>query len=127
MKRLAVFLGLIASTAAAAAEPRGRLFFTPEQRAAIDARAASASDTDRLATARHRFDGYALDADGRRWLWIDARPAADAPRGWRIEDEAGALRLRAADTSAALAAGDAPGAPLLPAQAQVRIHERKNR
>lgn len=127
MKRLAL-LGLIAVTAAAAAEPRGRLFFTPEQRAAIDARAASPSDTDRPAAGRRRFDGYALDASGRRWLWIDARPAAAAPPGWRIEDDAGALRLRAADTGAALAAGDAPGAPLLPAQARVRIHgDERNR
>jgi hypothetical protein len=76
--------------AAAGAQELGRLFFTPEQRDALDARrrarlpdkpaaAVSASPTTRL-------DGYVTRSSGKSTLWLDdyAVPENVQPEGLRV-------------------------------------------
>lgn len=67
----------------AAGQELGRLFFTPEQRQALDARrrarvpdkpaAAAASPTTRL-------DGYVKRSSGRSTVWVNGEPTDDRPR-----------------------------------------------
>ena len=85
MKRAAALLALLlALPCAQAQEPLGRLFFTPEQRQALDARrkarlpdkpaaAAAASPTMRL-------DGYVKRSAGRSTVWVNGEPTDDATR-----------------------------------------------
>lgn len=83
MRRLA---GLVLALAcgAAHAEDLGRLFFTPEQRQALDARrkarlpdkpAAAA-----IASPTMRLDGYVKRSGGRSTVWVNGLPMDDAPR-----------------------------------------------
>jgi hypothetical protein len=92
MRRAALALlafGLLAP-ASAGAQQLGRLFFTPEQREALDARrkarlpdkpaaAAAASPTTRL-------DGYVKRSQGKSTIWLDgyAIPDGVRPEGLRV-------------------------------------------
>lgn len=95
MKRLALFALLLALMPAgpAAAQELGRLFFTPEQRAALDARrAARLPDTPAAAVASPttRVDGYVKRSSGKSTVWVDG----DAiPDGLQMEG----LRVRRGD------------------------------
>lgn len=81
-------LALAASLPARAAEPLGRLFFTPEQRAALDARRkARVPDKPGAATLTSpvtRVDGYVKRSHGPSTVWMNGESlgegAADAPR-----------------------------------------------
>jgi hypothetical protein len=75
---------------AAAQEPLGRLFFTPEQREALDARR-KARVPDKPAAAAAvaaptlRLDGFVKRSDGRSTVWVNGEAqseasSADAPR-----------------------------------------------
>jgi hypothetical protein len=92
MKRacsLALALGLLGAVPAAAQE-LGRLFFTPEQRAALDARRA-ARLPDKPTVAREspttRVDGYVARSSGRSTVWVDgeALPDGTQPEGLRVQ------------------------------------------
>ena len=85
-----VVLGLLAP-ASAGAQQLGRLFFTPEQRDALDARrkarlpdkpaaVAAASPTTRL-------DGYVKRSQGKSTIWLDgfAIPDGVRPEGIRVQ------------------------------------------
>ena len=88
MKRL--FLLLILSLVlapAARAQALGRLFFTPEQRAALDARRkARAPDTPAAAaiSPTTRLNGYVKRSDGPSTVWVNGEglleTSPDAPR-----------------------------------------------
>jgi hypothetical protein len=85
MKRILLLLGSLAclSSGGALAQELGRLFFTPEQRQALDARrkaripdkpaAAAASPTLRL-------DGYVKRANGRSTVWVNGESTDDTAR-----------------------------------------------
>ena len=90
MKRTVCGLLLAALLVAPAlgAEPLGRLFFTPEQRAALDARR-KARVPDKPAAAvvaspTVRLDGYVKRSDGRSTVWVNGESqgesGSDAPR-----------------------------------------------
>ena len=88
MRRL-LFLALcLALAPAARAQELGRLFFTPEQRAALDARRkARVPDkpaADKPASPTTRLDGYVKRSDGPSTVWVNGEglleTSPEAPR-----------------------------------------------
>jgi hypothetical protein len=87
----ALLLGAVLAAAAApcAAEELGRLFFTPEQRSALDARRKARMPDRPAATAvaapTMRLDGYVKRSGGKSTVWLN-REALDegAPESPRI-------------------------------------------
>ena len=88
MRRL-LFLALcLALAPAARAQELGRLFFTPEQRAALDARRkARVPDkpaAERPASPTTRLDGYVKRSDGPSTVWVNGEglleTSPEAPR-----------------------------------------------
>lgn len=70
---------LAASASAAAAQQLGRLFFTPQQRAELDARRkARVPDRPAAVTAAEspstRLDGYVKRSDGESTVWLNGQP-----------------------------------------------------
>jgi hypothetical protein len=92
MSRLAALsaslLALLAATPASHAQELGRLFFTPEQRAALDARRkARVPDKPAAATVvspTTRLDGYVQRSQGPSTVWVNGEglleTAPEAPR-----------------------------------------------
>ena len=87
MKRLFFVAFLLIPTASASQEV-GRLFFTPEQRAALDARR-RARVPDKaaavvVASPTTKLDGYVKRSGGPSTVWVNGEPlpegAGDAPR-----------------------------------------------
>ncbi|MEW6687771.1 MAG: hypothetical protein AB1452_01655 [Pseudomonadota bacterium] len=85
MKTLAPLLvggALLCAAAAAPAQELGRLFFTPDQRAALDARR-KARVPDKPAAAPvveqpvTRVDGAVRRAGGRSTVWVNGQPIAE--------------------------------------------------
>ena len=89
MTRALIFLAFIASTPPASAQELGRLFFTEEQRAALDARR-KARMPDRptrpaaVASPTTRVDGYVQRSNGPSTVWVNGESlgveGSDAPR-----------------------------------------------
>lgn len=82
MMRLAPFALLFALLGAgpAAAQELGRLFFTPEQRAALDARRAARLPDKPAAVAESpttRVDGYVKRSSGKSTVWVDGEALPD--------------------------------------------------
>ena len=91
MKRALLLLLLGALVAPArAADPLGRLFFTPEQRAALDARR-KARVPDKPAAAAiaspvTRIDGYVRRSQGPSTVWMNGESLSEgSPEAPRIE------------------------------------------
>ena len=91
MKGLATFALVAAACVAspASAQELGRLFFTPEQRAALDQRrAARLPDKPALAqeSPTTRVDGFVARSSGRSTVWVDGEPLPDGaqPDGLRV-------------------------------------------
>jgi hypothetical protein len=88
MTRALLFMALVASIPAASAQDLGRLFFTEEQRAALDARRrARMPDKPAAATVTApttRVDGYVRRSGGPSTVWVNGESqgveGADAPR-----------------------------------------------
>ena len=87
MKRLC-FIALLLIPAPGVSQEVGRLFFTPEQRAALDARR-KARMPDKpaavvVASPTTKLDGYVKRSGGTSTVWINGEPlpegAGDAPR-----------------------------------------------
>jgi hypothetical protein len=84
LARLALLLALLPAGAASAQE-LGRLFFTPEQRAALDARRAARLPDKPAAVAESpttRVDGYVKRSSGKSTVWVDGEAMPD---GLQIE------------------------------------------
>jgi hypothetical protein len=99
MKRyllLTAILSALLSSAPAAGQMPGRLFFTPAERASIDQQAPAPPSTQ-----IYRLDGALNPGNGRRTYWINGQ-AGDHPKP-------------------GLAVGDSSDAPLIPANS-LRIH-----
>ena len=82
MMRLATLALLLAllSAGPAAAQQLGRLFFTPEQRAALDARRAARLPDKPAAVAESpttRVDGYVKRSSGKSTVWVDGEAMPD--------------------------------------------------
>ena len=87
MMRLATLALLLAllSAGPAAAQQLGRLFFSPEQRAALDARRAARMPDKPAAVAESpttRVDGYVKRSSGKSTVWVDGEAM---PEGLQIE------------------------------------------
>jgi hypothetical protein len=82
MKRLPLLALLLALLPAgpAAAQELGRLFFTPEQRAALNARRAARLPDKPAAVAESpttRVDGYVKRSSGKSTVWVDGEALPD--------------------------------------------------
>jgi hypothetical protein len=88
MMRALVFLVFAAAAAPALAQDLGRLFFTEEQRAALDARRRSRTPDKPVAPAvaspTTRVDGYVRRSGGPSTVWVNGESLGvegrDAPR-----------------------------------------------
>lgn len=86
MKRtLLVLIGSLALGSVQAQE-LGRLFFTPEERAALDARRKARvpdkpAATPAAAAPMTRVDGFVRRSDGPSTVWVNGAPAEDASPG----------------------------------------------
>lgn len=82
MRVVLLSIGCLCTTGAVAQE-LGRLFFTPEQRQALDARRkARVPDKPAAAAAAPtmRLDGYVKRSSGRSTVWVNGEPTEDSPR-----------------------------------------------
>jgi hypothetical protein len=75
-------LWLTAAASASGAQEFGRLFFTPEQRAALDARRKARvpdrpAATPAAASPTTRLDGYVVRSGGRSTVWVNGEPLQD--------------------------------------------------
>lgn len=87
MRRLAFLLALL-SVLPAGAEPLGRLFFTPAQRAVLDAARLQDRATDvPPPAARVILNGVVTRSDGGATVWINNQPHAggDGPPGVTVD------------------------------------------
>ena len=106
---LAMLYVLAAAAGPASAQQLGRLFFTPEQRDALDARRKARLPDKPAASAplrSTRVDGYVLRSGGKTTVWVNGEAI---PQGSR------------ADEMRALVRGDAPG------RASVSVGESRQR
>jgi hypothetical protein len=114
MKRaysLLVGVMLVAAAGAAAAQGLGRLFFTPQQRAELDARRKARVPDKPAAVAvaespSTRLDGYVKRSNGKSTVWVNGDPvplgktSADA-RIYPSRSRTDAVTVRAGEGSAA--------------------------
>ncbi|MGH8631562.1 MAG: hypothetical protein ACREU7_12485 [Burkholderiales bacterium] len=111
MRRLLVIAGcllLLAGTPAHPSdEPLGRLFFTPQQRDALDAGrriAAAKPKAEVRPTPRRtravRLDGIVTRSDGERTVWVNGRPLhSGQPSGLRVTNvEPTAARIQVGES-----------------------------
>lgn len=110
MKRLPALLAaatlLAAAAPARAADELGRLFFTPEQRAVLDARRKARTPDKPMAAAVSptlRLDGYVKRSSGRSTVWVNGEsledkghiPAStDAPVSVSVGEGAARIRMK---------------------------------
>lgn len=108
MKRLAAMLLACHAWSAPAAEPLGRLFFTPEQRAQLDTLRRQRAHRPAIEAIRQEappaavvtYSGLVRRSDGRSTVWVNNRPVhdhasadADMPRARVDEDGAASITL----------------------------------
>ena len=93
MRRLNLLMTSIAilASAPASAEELGRLFFTPEQRAALDARRKARIPDKPAAVVVEspvtRLDGLVSRGSGRSTVWVNGEPVPEGtqPEGIRVK------------------------------------------
>jgi hypothetical protein len=96
---------LIAFSPAVASQDLGRLFYTPEQRDALDARRrARVPDTPAatpiVVSPTTRLDGFVRRSDGRSTVWVnggtadDTRPQADGSVSVVVGESGARVRLK---------------------------------
>jgi hypothetical protein len=102
--RRALLLALaLAAAGSASAQELGRLFFTPQERSALEARRKAGVPDKPAAPAAPpapsvRFDGYVKRSDGRPTFWIDgeavpsAQDAAGLRPGQTLDRDTGEVR-----------------------------------
>lgn len=80
---IALLAGVLTCAGALAAEPLGRLFFTPAQRSALDAGKRIGETTSRTPKPRGpqevRLDGVVTRSDGESTVWVNGRPSDLSP------------------------------------------------
>jgi hypothetical protein len=114
---LAAAAALATLAPAQAAEPLGRLFFTPERRAALERqRQYNIQETRTVQGATMRLDGIVRRSSGHTTVWVNGQAQHDRSRDAGV---AVALPPQSAD-AARLSAGDE-------APAQLRVGESINR
>ena len=102
MNRALVFLALALAAAAAEAQELGRLFFTPEQRAALDARRRARlpdNPASVAATPVTRLDGFVKRSAGPSTIWINGEWTTEsAPEAPRITEPAPSVSVSVGET-----------------------------
>ena len=97
MNRALLLLALTLASAAAQAEELGRLFFTPEQRAALDARRRARlpdNPASLVAAPVTRVDGFVKRSAGPSTIWINGESSTDsAPEAPRLAEPAPAVSV----------------------------------
>jgi hypothetical protein len=89
----AIAAGLFASDLVAAEEPLGRLFFTPQQRAALDAGRRLTQAKPQTATNLQRprapreimLNGIVTRSDGQEIVWVNGKPLEKQSAGRRVK------------------------------------------
>jgi hypothetical protein len=111
MKFLVLIAGcllVLGTSARAADESPGRLFFTPQQRSALDAgrRIAAKPKAETRPVQRRtravRLDGIVTRSDGERTVWVNGQPhhSGHASGGVRVSDvEPTAARIQVGESS----------------------------
>jgi hypothetical protein len=105
MKRLALLVAFLAFSQGPGAQELGRLFFTPEQRDALDARRRARvpdkpAAEPALVSPTTRLDGYVRRSDGKHTVWVngdtadDSRPLADGRVVVNVGDGGPRVRLK---------------------------------
>jgi hypothetical protein len=111
MKRLALLLAFLSCSGACAAQELGRLFFTPEQRQALDARR-RARMPDRpsaplVASPTTRVDGYVRRGNGKSTVFVNGEPLPEnAPEAPRIGADRASVNVGESGARAALKPGE---------------------
>lgn len=106
-RSLVLLLLIAASTGIRAAEPLGRLFFTPEQRAILERqRQAGLLETPGPEGTALSLDGVVVRSGGRRTVWINGRPQHENETATGVgaavaTGQPGRARLVTGDTEAA--------------------------
>lgn len=109
MRRATALLAALLLHSCAQAQDVGRLFFTPEQRAALDARRkARVPDKPTAApvvvSPTTRLDGYVRRSGGRSTVWVngttldEASPGSDARVSVPVGDGGARVRLKPGET-----------------------------
>ena len=109
MKRAVLLLVLVLLPPCAPAQEIGRLFFTPEQRAALDARRRARvpdkpAATPTAASPTTRLDGYVRRSQGPSTVWVngasvdEATPGSDARVSVPVGDRGARVRLKPGET-----------------------------
>ena len=101
MKPLAIVLGLLAAaagTGGAEAQELRRLFFTPEQRAALDARRKARVPDKPAATPQvespiTRINGAVRRADGKSTVWVNGQAIPEGAGGPQVAPRAGRVTV----------------------------------
>lgn len=105
MRRVALLIAALLAVPAVHGQELGRLFFTPEQRQALDARR-RARVPDKPAPAplavspTTRLDGYVRRSDGRATVWVngasqdESRPLPDGRVAVSVGDGGARVRLK---------------------------------
>ena len=109
MRRAALLvfaLALLAAMAPARAEELGRLFFTPDQRAALDARRRARVPDKPAAVPQAeqpttRVDGAVRRSGGRSTVWVNGEAIPENPRadGARLETKSGRVAIPAGESA----------------------------
>jgi hypothetical protein len=109
MSRAALLVIGMLLCSSAPAQDIGRLFFTPEQRAALDARRRSRvpdkpAAAPIIASPTTRLDGYVRRSRGPSTVWVngmtvdEARPGADARVSVPVGEGGARVRLKPGET-----------------------------
>ena len=109
MKRAALLLAALLLPPCAQAQEIGRLFFTPEQRGALDARRRARvpdrpAATPILASPTTRLDGYVRRSQGPSTVWVngasvdEASPGGDARVSVPVGEGGARVRLKPGET-----------------------------
>jgi hypothetical protein len=102
----AAFLALLLHASVSAAQELGRLFFTPEQREALDARRrARVPDKPAaavVATPTLRLDGFVKRSSGRSTVWVNGESSSETAPGEapRIRQDGSSVSVNLGDTPA---------------------------
>ena len=102
MNRAIIVLALFLAAAAAQADELGRLFFTPEQRTALDARRKARmpdNPASVVAAPVTRVDGFVKRSAGPSTIWINGEwTTENAPEAPRIIEPAPSVSVSVGET-----------------------------
>ena len=132
MKRLVLAIAMGLATLASA-QDLGRLFFSPEQRAALDARRKARVPDESaaapvVASPTTRLDGYVRRSDGRATVWVngaradEASPQADGRVSVTVGDSEARVRLKPGEV---LDRGSGEVTDVLGRNGEIRLHGQK--